>query len=178
MFTQDVEIRQCFTTTPTYKIRVTGLSSPTTLQNGNVIEITGAAAGVNPEFTNTDCWEVIDDAATLYDSSVTLNSVYSSCTACGATPSYDYATYTECQTSSTIVLRKLTTTTSFPSFVEYNNICYSNPVSTTATSVISVESLTSFNNCLDCENPSMFINALPQQGYVEADACNLSLIHN
>ena len=168
---QDVEIRKCFTTSPTYYVRVTGLTAPT-LITGNTIKITGGASSPNPAFTNTDCWEIIDDAATQHDSSASINSVFSSCTACGATPTYDYATYTECQTSSTIVLRKLTTTTSFPSFVEYNNICYSNPVSTTATSVIDVESLTSFNNCYDCENPSFFINALPQQGYIEADACN------
>ena len=94
---QDVEIRECFTTTPTYKVRVTGLTAPT-LANGIVIEITGAASGPNPEFTGSTCWEIIDNAATSFDSSAALNSAYSSCSACGATPQYDYATYTECQT--------------------------------------------------------------------------------
>ena len=168
---QDIQIRQCFTTSPLYYVRVTGLAGPT-LSNGQSIQITGSASSPNPEFTGTTCWEIVDDASIYHDSNVTINTVNSSCTGCGATPQYDYAEYTECQTSSKIVLRKLTTTASFPSFVEYNNICYSNPVTTTQTTTIDVESLTSFNNCLDCENPSMFINALPQQGYVEADACN------
>ena len=169
---QDVEIRECGTTTPTYKVRIQGglLTAPT-LANGIAVKITGAASAPNPEFTNTDCWEIIDNAASTYDSIASLNSVDSSCGGCAPAPIYDFATYTECQTSTTIVFRKLSTTASFPSFVEYNNICYSSPVSTTATSSISVESLISFNNCLDCENPSMFINGLPQGGYAEADGC-------
>lgn len=168
---QDVEIRKCFTTTPTYKVRVTGLSSPF-LGNSNAIKITGVASAPNPAFTNTDCWEVIDNAATSYDSSVTFNSAYFDCSACGAIPQYDYATYTECQTSITAVFRKLSTTASFPTVVKDNNICYSNAQSTTATSNVSVESLTSFVNCYDCESPSMFINGLPQGGYSLSAACN------
>jgi hypothetical protein len=91
-------------------------------------------------------------------------------------PQYDYATYTECQTSTTQVFRKLTTTSSWPNVVEYNgsgnNLCFSYTATTTATSTVSVESLTSFNTCYDCESPSMYINGLPQQGYSEANACN------
>jgi len=168
---QDIQIRQCFTTSPLYYVRVTGLAAPT-LSNGNSIKITGPASSPNPQFTGTTCWEIVDDASIYHDSNVTLNTIDSSCSGCGAVPQYDYAEYTECQTSTTQVFRKLTTTASFPSFVEYNNICYSSPVTTTQTTTIDVESLTSFNNCFDCENPSMFINGLPQQGYTEAAACN------
>jgi hypothetical protein len=44
---QDVEIRECFTTSPTYYVRVTGLAAPT-LANGIVIKITGAASATKP----------------------------------------------------------------------------------------------------------------------------------
>ena len=84
--TQDVEIRQCGTTTPTYKVRISGTSG---YINSQSIEITGAAAGPNPEFTGATCWEIIDSAATTYDSTVTVNSAYSSCGGCAPTPIYD-----------------------------------------------------------------------------------------
>ena len=149
--TQDVEIRQCGTTSPTYKVRISGTSG---YINSQAIEITGAAAGPNPEFTGSTCWEIIDDAATFYDSTVTVNSAYSSCGGCAPTPIYEYNEYTECHTNTTQVFRKLTTTSSWPSVVKYNvsgnDLCFSNPQSTTGNSSISVESLTSFNTCFDC----------------------------
>ena len=129
--------------------------------------------GPNPEFTGTTCWEIIDNAATSFDSTASIKFSYRfKLCGCGAAPQYDYADILNVKQSTTQVFRKLTTTASFPSFVEYNNICYSNPVINNRNSTISVESLTSFNNCFDCENPSMFINGLPQQGYTEAAACN------
>ena len=170
--TQDVEIRECGTTTPTYKIQV----STTGLAVGEAIKITGAASAPNPEFTGVDCWEIIDDAASSYDSSVTLNATDSSCSGCLPPPTYDYAEYTECFTSTTQIFRKLTTTSSWPIVLEYNvggyDLCFSDQQPTTGTSTVSIEALTNHVNCFDCEAPTTYVNATPGNGWVESTACN------
>ena len=172
--TQDVEIRECGTTTPTYKIRISGTYGYIVNQ---ALTITGAALGPNPEFTGTDCWEIIDDAASTYDSTVTVDSADSSCGGCTGAPPYDYAEYTECFTSTTQIFRKLTTTSSWPAVVKYNvggyDLCFSNQQSTTGTSTVSVESLTpNYPNCFDCETPTTYVNATAGNGWVESTACN------
>ena len=172
--TQYVEIRECGTTTPTYKIRISGTYGYIVNQ---ALKITGAALGPNPEFTGTDCWEIIDNAASTYASTVTVNSADSSCGGCTGAPPYDYGEYTECFTSTTQIFRKLTTTVSWPAVVKYNvggyDLCFSNQQSTTGTSTVSVESLTpNYPNCFDCETPTTYVNATAGNGWVESTACN------
>ena len=177
---QDVTIRQCYTTAPLYSVRIQGgqLTAPD-LTDGLAIKITGIAAGGNPEFTNTECWEIIDYEASSYASTASLDSTDSNCEGCGATPVYDYAEYTECYTSTTQVFRKLTTTSSWPTVLKYNVggnvLCFSNDTITTATSSVSVESLPDYNNCFDCETPTTYSTAFAQNGVgSDTAACGIA----
>ena len=171
--TQDVTIRECGTTTPTYDIRISGTSGYIV---GQALRITGAAGGPNPEFTGATCWEITDAAASSYDSTVTVDSADSSCGGCTPTPIYEYKEYTECYTSTTQVFRKLTTTSSWPNVIKYNvsgnDLCFSNAQTTTATSSVSIETLTNYVNCFDCESPTTYVNATAGNGWVESTACN------
>jgi len=144
---------------------------------GEAIKITGDAAGGNPAFTGIDCWEIIYADVSSYDSSVTLNTTDTTCGGCLPPPTYDYAEYTECFTSTTQIFRKDTTTTDWPEVIEYNvggyDLCFSDgDDTTTGTSTVSIEGLTHEINCFDCEDPTTYVNATPGNGYGEFVVCD------
>ena len=82
---QNIEIQECYTTSPRYFVRITGLSAPT-LQLGYAVKIIGAG-GTNPEFDVNKSWEIIDDNAPTHNSEATLDQVANDCTGFSPAPS-------------------------------------------------------------------------------------------
>ena len=175
----NLELRLCGTTTPTYDVRVNGdYTDPSNV--GRALTLgSGGGTGTCPTFNGTQCWEIVNVNIASYECTATVTATSSSCGGCAPTPIYDYATYTECYTSTTQVFRKLTTTSSWPSVVEYsgsgNNLCFSFTSTTTATSTVSIEPLTSHISCFNCESPTTFVSGFAGSGEVsDTAACAAS----
>ena len=172
VITQLIEVAECGTTTPIRKVRITGTNGYTTNQAFKFTS-TDCSGVYTPNFDGTRCWYVLNDSSSTYDCDVTIAAHYpGGCVDCEPPT---YREYTECQTSLTQVF-EIPFGSSIPTVIEYNvsgnDLCFSNPQTTSSTSGVSITGLTTHNNCFDCENPSMYVNATPTNGYIEADACN------
>jgi hypothetical protein len=172
VITQLIEVAECGTTTPIRKVRITGTNGYTTNQAFKFTS-TDCSGVYTPNFDGTRCWYVLNDSSSTYDCDVTIAAHYpGGCVDCEPPT---YREYTECQTSQTQVF-EIPFGSSIPTVIEYNvsgnDLCFSNPQTTSSTSGVSITGLTTHNNCFDCENPSMYVNATPTNGYIEADACN------
>ena len=174
VISQLIEVAECGTTTPIRKVRITGTNGYTTNQAFKFTS-TDCSGVYTPNFDGTRCWYVLNPSSSTFDCDVTIAAHYpGGCVDCEPPT---YKEYTECQTSSTQVF-EIPFGTSIPTVIEYNvggnDLCFSSPQTTSSTSGVSIVGLTTHNNCFDCENPTMFVNATPTNGYIESTACNFA----
>ena len=79
---------------------------------------------------------------------------------------FEYKIYTDCNSTTTQIFKGELGDT-FPSILNYNSICWSNPQSTITTSNVDILGLPSFTNCTTCNN-STYIFAI----YTQCDSTN------
>jgi len=130
--TQDIAIRECYTSGTPYLVRVTGLASPT-LSVGQALRLNGpGGAGGTPVMDGTKFWEITDAASTNYNVSVTVVEIQSSCGGFAPppvppsppTPAIVYAQYLDCDGSDAIAYVSGPTGTTFPNVLKISGICY------------------------------------------------------
>ena len=129
---QNIEIQECYTTSPRYFVRITGLSAPT-LQLGYAVKIIGAG-GTNPEFDVNKSWEIIDDNAQTHNSEATLNQVANDCTGFSPPPTPTpptptppptiYGQYLDCDGSDNVAYVSGPSGTTFPTVLKISGVCY------------------------------------------------------
>lgn len=130
---QNIEIQECYTTSPRYFVRITGLSAPT-LQLGYAIKIIGAG-GTNPEFDVNKSWEIIDDNASTHNSEATLDQVANDCTGFSpppvpptpptpTPPPTIYGQYLDCDGFDNVAYVSGPSGTTFPTVLKISGICY------------------------------------------------------
>ena len=128
---QNIEIQECYTTSPRYFVRITNATS---LQLGQAITIIGTG-GTNPEFDTNKYWEIIDDNAPTYNSEAQVQEVRFNCSGftpppspptppTPPTPAIVYAQYLICDGNDAVAYVSGPTGTTFPTVLKISGICY------------------------------------------------------
>jgi len=132
VYTQDIAIRECYTSGSVYYVRVTGLSSPT-LSTGQALRLNGPSGpGGTPAMDGTKFWEITDNAATFYNTSVTVIAIESSCGGftpppvppVPPTPPTIYGQYLDCDGGDAVAYVSGPSGTTFPNVLKISGICY------------------------------------------------------